>query len=176
MSRVVVSPAPAFELVRLSTVAPEALVALMNDPRVRRHLPLARGDFGLEQAARFVAAKERLWAEHGYGPWGIVVDGALAGWGGLQPEGADIDLGLILHPAHWGLGRALYAHFAEYAFTVLAAPSVIVLLPESRTRVRGVLAAGFVPDGEVVVGGERFLRYRLHAPARQAATVRPPSA
>lgn len=159
-----------FELVRLTAVAPEALMALMNDRLVRRHLPLARGTFGPEECARFVAAKERCWAEHGYGPWGILVRGELAGWGGLQPEGEDLDLGLVLHPRHWGLGRVLYAHFAHHAFTALHAPSVTVLLPPSRTRVRGVLAAGFVEDGTVTVGGLPFTRYRLQAPAPGMAT------
>lgn len=162
---------PPFQLVRLPAVDPEALVALMNDPRVRRHLPLARGTFGPAEAARFVAAKERIWAEHGYGPWGILVDDSFAGWGGLQPEGDDVDLGLVLHPDRWGLGRALYAHFAHVAFTELRVPSVIVLLPTSRTRVRGVLAAGFVEEGEVAVGGARFVRYRLHAPVSQRTTT-----
>lgn len=156
--------APGFTLARLTTVAPEALVGLMNDPRVRRHLPLARGTFDLAAAERFVVAKERVWAEHGYGPWGILVGDRLAGWGGLQPEGEDIDLGLVLHPDFWGLGRALYAHFAAAAFEQLGAASVIVLLPRSRTRVRGVLAAGFVPDGNVELGGTTFDRYRLPAP------------
>lgn len=53
----------------------------------------------------------------------------------------------------------------------LRVPSVIVLLPTSRTRVRGVLAAGFVEEGEVTVGGARFVRYRLHAPVSQRTTT-----
>jgi [ribosomal protein S5]-alanine N-acetyltransferase len=100
---------PEIVLKRLPEVDPAELVALMNDPRVLRHMPLARGPFGPAECARFVAAKERLWAEHGYGPWAILVDGALAGWGGLQP------------------------------------------------------------DGELLVGGERFVRYRLTAGARDRA-------
>jgi hypothetical protein len=31
--------------------------------------------------------------------------------------------------------------------------------------VKGILRLGFRLDGETVIGGERFLRYRLHAPA-----------
>src|SRR5687767_7195624 len=64
---------------RLSEVDPADLIALMNDPLVRRHMPLARGTFGPAECARFVAAKERLWAEHGYGPWAFVIDGEFAG-------------------------------------------------------------------------------------------------
>ena len=159
---------PDIALKRLPEVDPASLIALMNDPRVRRHMPLARGPFGPAECARFVAAKERLWAEHGYGPGAILVDGALAGWGGLQPEGDDVDLGLVLHPDHWGAGRAIYERMIAHAFGELRADSVIILLPPSRVRVSGVLRLGFRPDGEVLVGGERFVRYRLTAPLASA--------
>ncbi len=155
----------AIEFKRLPEVDPADLIALMNDPRVRRHMPLARGTFGPAECARFVAAKERLWAEHGYGPWAFVIGGAFAGWGGLQPEGSDVDLGLVLRPEFWGAGRALYERLVASAFEELRAPSVVILLPPSRVRVSGVLQLGFRPDGEVQVAGERFVRYRLVAAA-----------
>ncbi|GLC24448.1 GNAT family N-acetyltransferase [Roseisolibacter agri] len=152
------------ELKRLPDVDRGALVALMNHPLVRRHMPLARGAFGAEECARWVAAKERLWAQHGYGPWAFVVDGELAGWGGLQPEGDDVDLGLVLHPRHWGVGRAIVTRILDVAFGAMRLPSVIVLLPPSRVRVRGLHRLGFVADGETTIGDERFVRYRLTAP------------
>lgn len=152
---------PHIEFRRLPEVDPAAIIALMNDPAVRRHMPLARGDFDAARCASFVAAKERLWAAHGYGPWAFLVNGEFAGWGGLQPEGADIDIGLVLHPRFWGVGRRLYAGFVETAFADLGATSVIIMLPPSRTRVAGVRRLGFQPDGEVDVAGARFVRYRL---------------
>ena len=151
---------------RLSEVDPADLIALMNDQRVRRHLPLVRGRFGPAECTRFVAAKERLWTEHGYGPWAFIIGGEFAGWGGLQPEGGDVDLGMVLRPKFWGCGRQLYERFVGTAFTELRAPSVIILLPPSRARASGVRRLGFRPDGEVQLAGERFLRYRLGAPAR----------
>jgi [ribosomal protein S5]-alanine N-acetyltransferase len=153
---------------RLPEIDPADLIALMNDPRVRRHLPLARGPFGAADCARFVAAKERLWAEHGYGPWAFVIDGEFAGWGGLQPEGDDVDLGLVLRPKYWGAGRVLYERLVADAFERRRVSSVVILLPPSRVRVSGVLQLGFRPDGELQIGGERFLRYRLLASARRA--------
>jgi len=47
--------------------------------------------------------------------------------------------------------------------------SVTVLLPPTRTRVRGLLRLGFAEDGEIEVGGERFLRFRLVKKARVKA-------
>ncbi len=153
---------------RLPEVNPADLMALMNDPLVRRHMPLARGTFGVTECALFVAAKERIWAEHGYGPWAFVIDGEFAGWGGLQPEGDEVDLGLVLRPRHWGAGRALYERLVAVAFGEMRLASVIILLPSSRVRVSGVLRLGFRPEGEVETGGARFIRYRLRAPTGRA--------
>ncbi len=152
------------EFKRLSEVDKLAIIRLMNDPQVRRHMPLARGEFGPDECDEFVAAKESLWGEHGFGPWAFVVDGEFVGWGGLQPEGGEVDLGLVLHPKHWGLGRTLYKEIISLAFGEMGFKSVIVLLPPTRARVSGILMLGFKPDGEVEVAGERFIRYRLRAP------------
>jgi len=149
-------------LVRLPDVEPASIIALMNDPDVRRHLPLAKGVFTAEDCARFVAAKERMWRDHGYGPWALVQDGEFIGWGGIQPEGDDADLGLVLRPSNWGVGRSLYRRFLSFAFDELQLESVIAMLPRTRTREGGLTRLGFVPDGEAEIGGERFARFRLH--------------
>lgn len=143
------------------------IIELMNDPDVRRHLPLARGYFGTSDCERFVAAKERIWEEHGYGPWAFVLGDAFVGWGGLQPEGDDADVGLVLHRAHWGAGKVLYERILDHAFDELGLDSVIALLPPSRTRVAGLRRLGFVEDGEVMIGEELFNRYRLHRSVRR---------
>ncbi len=148
-------------LTRLSEVAPELIMELMNAPQVRRHLPLARGNFGPTDCAQFVASKEKMWTEHGYGPWAVSIDGNFAGWGGLQPEGSDVDVGLVLHPRHWGEGQNLFKRFIKYAFEELGRDSVITLLPPSRRRVGGVVRLGFRRDGEVVLSGASFMRFRL---------------
>jgi ribosomal-protein-alanine N-acetyltransferase len=151
---------------RLGEVDPAAIIELMNQPLVRRHMPLARDGFGPAECDRFVAAKERLWDEHGYGPWAFIIDGEFAGWGGIQSEGGEADVGLVLHPRHWGAGKVLYARIIAFAFDELGFSSVTALLPPSRTRVSGVLKLGFRPDGETTIAGERFIRYRLTAPRR----------
>jgi RimJ/RimL family protein N-acetyltransferase len=145
---------------RLSEIRPDAIVALMNDPAVRRHLPLARGPFGVSDCESFVAAKERMWEDSGFGPWAFVLDDEFIGWGGLQPEGEDVDVGLVLARKHWGAGPALFRRILACAFDELGVDSVIALLPPSRTRVAALGRLGFRDDGEVLIEGQRFIRYR----------------
>lgn len=147
---------------RLPEIDPAEIIALMNDPGVRRHLPLATGPFGAAQCARFVEAKEAMWDRHGFGPWAFVQDDEFIGWGGLQPEGDDVDVGLVLRPEAWGVGRRLYERIVAFAFEDLGVDSVIAMLPPTRTRAGGLGRLGFEPDGEASIGGHRFLRFRLH--------------
>lgn len=152
---------------RLTEVSPDAIIGLMNDPDVRRHLPLARGHFGISDYERFVATKEQMWEEHGYGPWAFVLGDEFIGWGGLQPEGDDADVGLVLHRAHWGAGKVLYERILGHAFGELGLESVTALLPPSRTRLAALRRLGFREDGQVMIGKERFNRYRLPRSTRR---------
>ena len=148
---------------RLPKVDKADLVELMNHPLVRRQMPLTSDRFTENDAQNFVEGKERLWAEHGYGPWAFFVDGRFAGWGGLQYEAGDADLGIVLHPNYWGKGKAIYDEVMRRAFGEMGFSSVTILLPPSRTRVRGITQLGFEQDGELEIGGERFIRYRRYA-------------
>ncbi|WP_339815749.1 GNAT family N-acetyltransferase [uncultured Imperialibacter sp.] len=153
------------EFRQLSEVSTSAIVALMNNPLVRRQMPLLTDYFDEAACAAFVAAKTRLWDEHGYGPWAFVVDDVFAGWGGLQPEAGEADLALVLHPGYWGLGKKLYQKIIGRAFTEMGLESVTVLFPPSRTRVKGLLRLGFTEESEVYIGQHRFIKYRLRRPA-----------
>ncbi|HEX6292055.1 MAG TPA: GNAT family N-acetyltransferase [Herpetosiphonaceae bacterium] len=155
------------EFKRLGEVNRRDLIDLMNHPLVRRQMPLTGDTFDEAACDSFIAAKERLWTEHGYGPWAFVVDGQFVGWGGLQPEHGDADLALVLAPQYWGMGKLIYMEIMRQAFGAMGFESVTILFPPSRTRVKGILRLGFMPDGEVMLGGERFIRYRLHKSAHE---------
>jgi RimJ/RimL family protein N-acetyltransferase len=140
------------------------IIALNTHPLVRRQMPLSDDNFGEAECREWVAGKEAQWEQHGYGPWAFLIDGKFAGWGGFQYENGDADLGLVLHPVYWGTGKIIYNELIRRGFGEMGFESVTVLLPPSRTRVRGILKLGFQPDGEVELYGERFIRYRLDAP------------
>jgi len=154
-------------LVRLSEIELADIIALHNDPRVLRHLALADGNFNEFECARWVESKETQWKANGYGPWGILINGVFAGWGGFQLEMGDADLALVLSPEFWGCGRAIYRKMIEIAFEEMGLESVTVLLPSSRVRADGMLRLGFQADDQVELSGALFYRYRLWAPERK---------
>lgn len=160
---------------RLPEASPADIMRLMNDPKVRSHLPLLRSDFDDAMCARFVAAKEAMWLDHGYGPWAFFRGSDLVGWGGLQPEGDDVDVGMILNPNAWGFGRMILHRSLGKAFDELQAPSVIALLPLSRVRLRALTRIGFESDGSLEVSGVPFRRFRLTEAIWRSRCVRPPT-
>ena len=152
------------EFKQLSEIKCSEYIALNTNPLVRRQMPLTSDKFDEDDCREWIAGKEKMWEEHGYGPWAFVIDGKFAGWGGLQPEEREADLGLVLHPNYWGYGKVIYKEIIRRAFAEMGLESVTILFPPTRTRVRGILRLGFQPDGEMEIAGERFIRYRLYAP------------
>ncbi len=104
------------EFIRMSKVDNAEYIALHMNPLVRRQMPLTDDNFGEKECQEWVTDKEKQWDEHGYGPWAFVIDGKFAGWGGLQYEGGDADLGLVLHPDYWGMGKTIYEEIIKRAF------------------------------------------------------------
>lgn len=155
-------PSPAIAFVRLTAIDPEQVLAMLNDPRKDRHLPLAGGEaFTAETAAAWVAAKDGQWAVHGYGPWAVLLDGEFAGWGGFQAEEYGADFALVLLPRYWGHGEAVALEALRRGFADFALDQVLIALPYSRRPDRVVARYGFVPAGEVAYGGVTFRQYRL---------------
>jgi ribosomal-protein-alanine N-acetyltransferase len=150
----------------LSTVAPQNLRDLLADLLVIRHMPLAGPQpMSPDELRDWVAGKEAITQQHGFGPQAILIDGNFAGWGGIEPDDAGASISLVLFPAYWGRGRQILDVLLEEAFERLGLPYVLVEFPPSRTRVRGLLHLGFRQVGDRTIGGERFVVYRLDAPS-----------
>ncbi len=149
-------------LTRLSDIDEAAIIDLMNDPSVRRHMPLLDAGFSAADCRAFRATKQEMWDRHGFGPQAILIDGQFAGWGGLQPQDGDADFALVLHPAHWGAGLRIFRLFRDEAFGPMGLDSITALLPPDRANRRAILRLGFVEEGPVTVDGAAFIRFRLH--------------
>ncbi|MGX5661614.1 GNAT family N-acetyltransferase [Diaphorobacter nitroreducens] len=160
------------EFKRLTEVDLIDIISLNNNPHVLRQMPLGSANFDLAKAREWVQQKDAQWQQYGYGPWAFLIDQKFAGWGGLQNEAGDADLALVLHPDFWGSGKSIYLEIMKHAFTSLGLESMTILLPLSRTRIKGIFRLGFQPDGEVYIEGTRFQRFRLYAPNKPGPSDR----
>ena len=161
---------PQIRFVRLTEVPLAAVLELLNEPRNDRHMPLS-GRFSEESARDWVLAKDGQWQRHGYGPEAVLLDGALAGWGGFQREETGADFALVLLPRNWGHGLAITRAALDRGFGELGLDEVTIALPYTRSPDRVVARLGFVPDGTVTYDGISFRQYRLSRSAWMAATL-----
>lgn len=151
------------EFKKLSQIEPSHIVELNNHPAVLRQMPLGSPNFDIEKSILWAKDKDSQWDDNGYGPWAFVIDGVFAGWGGLQKEGDDADLALVLHPNYWGVGKIIYTEIIRRAFDEMNIESITILLPHSRKVTKTVSRYGFKPDGDVCFGDISFQRFRLFA-------------
>src|SRR3989442_9874508 len=101
-----------------------------------------------DQLRDWVAGKEAITQQQGFGPQAILIDGDFAGWGGIEPDDAGASISLVLSPAFWGHGHRILDVLLEEAFDRLGLPYVIVEFPPTRTRVLGLLRLGFREVGD----------------------------
>jgi RimJ/RimL family protein N-acetyltransferase len=158
---------PMFKFKALTDVDRVDVIALMQHPKVICHMPLLTEKFDEPKYKSFIAAKEKMWKESGYGPWAFIQNGTFMGWGGLQPVDCDVEIALVLHPNYWGYGKALYEKIIQYAFEIRHLKSVIILFPTSRTRIKAIFQLGFRLDGKYEFSGKQYIRYRLSASEAQ---------
>ncbi|MBD3724630.1 MAG: GNAT family N-acetyltransferase [Flavobacteriaceae bacterium] len=146
---------------KLSEINKNELIELMNNLLVRKQMPLLRESFGEDEYKRFIEDKNKHWNKFGFGIWAFFINNRFIGWGGLQVENDETDLALVLHPDFWGSGKYIYEKIVNIAFNELDVPSITVLLPPTRTRIKGILRLGFVQNGNYVIGDVVFIRYKL---------------
>lgn len=149
---------------KLRDVDKNLIIRLLNDPLIKRHMPLSANNFNEKQYVEFIEAKESIWENFGFGPWAYFIDDKFVGWGGIQPDESDFELALVLSPNSWGYGRHLYNDLIHEAFSELHLESVTILFPTSRTRIKWIFKVGFVEEGPVVIDGKIFIRFRLNNP------------
>jgi len=154
----------AIRFVRLPDVALDLVTRQMCDPRVAAHLPLLKDPWDDAASRRLVAAKEARWARDGLGHWAILADGRYAGWGGFEREDDGWDYGLVLTPAHFGLGLRITREALAFARRNPRISRITFLLPPSRERVRALDRLGAAYVGDIDHAGARFRKYALHTP------------
>ena len=150
------------QLVSLWDVERQKLIDLMNNDQVRAQLPLLTEHFTQESCTAFLETKQKMWEEHGYGPWAFRINGEFAGWGGLQPECGEADFALVLHPDYWGYGLKIFKLFERVAFDELNLSSITALFPPTRNNWRAITRFGFIKENELVINNRTFIRFRLY--------------
>jgi RimJ/RimL family protein N-acetyltransferase len=144
--------------------------ALLLDPAVAKWLrPAPLQPFTPVGVAEMLAADERHWAEHGFGPWTLVDpgDGAFVGRGGLQRaqvEGESaVELPWTIVSERWGEGLAseAAAAAAEWARSLGLSYVVALIRPQNAASIRVAEKVGLERERLTLHAGLPHVVYRL---------------
>lgn len=127
-----ITTVPQIDLIPLQEGNTAELVALLNNPAVIAHMPLATAVTG-EWVEDWKRAKSKQWPDPNMGPWVVHIDRRFAGWAGVQPDSdTEVELAIVLDAWAWGYGRGV-ASAALARWREFGDPRpVVVYLPYSR--------------------------------------------
>lgn len=102
------------EYVSFSGIGPEALLPIVNDQALRKHLvdhPL----FDTDSIEVWVRAKVQTDAIPGCRVRVVFIDGSLAGWCGIQPDDKGFEIAIVLAKEFWGVGTSIFKSVMTWA-------------------------------------------------------------
>lgn len=122
----------------------------------------------LEKVERYILLQQAHWAAHGYGNWGILLEGGreIIGWAGLQyvQELDETEVGFLLDRPYWGKGYATEAAMASLyqGFERLNLDHIIALVHGDNSASRRVIEKCSMGYTETVaLWGMELLHYHI---------------
>jgi RimJ/RimL family protein N-acetyltransferase len=120
----------------------------------------------LEKVQHFITGQQAHWEKHGYGNWGILLQGGkeIIGWAGLQflPELNETEVGYLLDRPFWGKGYATEAALAsmDFGFEHFHLDHIIALVhPDNLASRRVIEKCGMVYVETLPLWGIELMRH-----------------
>ncbi len=149
------------ELLPLNQADTAELAAILNNPAVTAHMPLAN-QVDEPWVENWKQEKSRQWPEPNMGPWAVTIDGRLAGWSGVQPDGeSETELAVVLDVWAWGHGREIAEVTLERWRRFDDGRPIVVYLPFSRPISAIEKRWGWKLLGEAEIAGIRFAKLAM---------------
>ncbi|MGR9051145.1 MAG: GNAT family N-acetyltransferase [Gammaproteobacteria bacterium] len=102
------------EYLKLTEVNPYGLLSLLNKKKVREHLVNHRL-FDIETVKVWIKEKNKVDSSRGCRVRAILIDKQLAGWCGIQHDGENYEVAIILDDKYWGLGKKIFREVMLWA-------------------------------------------------------------
>jgi len=95
------------EYPEFNKIKPSDFLPLLNSKKIRKHL-IEHELFTIDTLTAWMHSKMEVDATSGCKVRGIVLDGELAGWCGVQLEEGKYELAIIIDDKFWGLGKRVF--------------------------------------------------------------------
>lgn len=139
-------------------VEPEDLIGVLNEDSLRVHL-IDHPYFNANSIREWIEDKLDTDAKPGCRVRVVTVDGAIAGWCGIQPDDEGFELAIVISQAHWGVGLSIFKTLMSWA-SELGHEEVLFHLLDSRREYKALTKmATKVKQTELL--GRQFTTYYL---------------
>ena len=131
-------------------VRAEDFLPLVNDETLRKHL-IDHPPFELDTVRRWMEEKMAIDALPGCRVRAVLIDGRLAGWGGVEPEEEGIEIAIVIARAGWRRGLDIFNEMMGWArsmghqevvFHLLGTRPLYKSLARRATRVKKTTQSG----------------------------------
>ncbi|MDM5131107.1 GNAT family N-acetyltransferase [Aeromonas piscicola] len=139
-------------------VSAEDFLPLVNDETVRKHL-IDHPPFDAASVRVWMDDKIRIDALPGCRVRAIIIDGALVGWCGIQPDDEGVEIAIVIAKAGWGVGIAIFKEMIGWARN-MGHQEIIFHLLSSRPEYRS-LARRSIRVKKTTLSGSGFTTYYL---------------
>jgi len=102
------------DYLRFDDIDPHDLLPLLNSQKIRKHL-IEHELFTIDTLTTWINSKIEVDATIGCKIRGIVCDGELAGWCGIQLEDEKYEIAIIIDDKYWGLGKRVFQDMMIWA-------------------------------------------------------------
>ncbi|MES9826508.1 MAG: hypothetical protein ABW127_18965 [Candidatus Thiodiazotropha endolucinida] len=95
------------EYLCFNQVNPQDFMAILNEDSLRTHL-VDHPYFDTTSLQAWIVDKTNIDALHGCRIRAVYIDGALAGWCGIQPDDNGFELAIVISQKFWGFGIPIF--------------------------------------------------------------------
>lgn len=142
----------------LNNVSLPDLMRLLNKARVREHL-MAHSVFDLNSTQAWINSKMQVDETEGCIVRAVLIEGALAGWCGIQLERNQPELAIVLDDQYWGAGKQIFRDMSLWARDLGHSKVYIHLLDTRRSyRFLTKIAERVYPSK---LYGHQFMTYEI---------------
>ena len=116
----------------LETPSDNDWIELFSDQKVRRHMPLSNNEIDSNWIRKWLESKKKLSRMSIFEINSVWVAGRFAGWAGIQPDGKDFELAIVLKSEFWGHGKEILLKFLRDFHLKKPDSYLLIYLPKSR--------------------------------------------
>lgn len=124
------------EYVCLQDIDPGEMLDIVNEQSIRTHL-VDHPRFDLDSIQEWMSGKIETDNLPGCQVRAIRIDGALAGWCGIQPDDKGVELAIVISQQFWGTGLDVFKTLMRWA-SELGHRAVLFHLLESRPEYKAL--------------------------------------